>query len=477
MTLALLWILMQTQPASTQPTLPDPYAVPKAERMEWYRRVVDRGKGLNGYDDYARAVKAYVRTYDFEHEEAIGKETAAWLILNERIIPIRLDWPAEHEAGIKVWLRLNADALRATRKAAAAARCFPTDALRSPLDFESKPGDFSATSFRLLAHLHMADAGEKARNGRWAEAYRDWAIVYRIAAHGAWSATLMGSNVQKMIERVAFDQFVTLAAATPPRDIAGLRRAVNDAWALHTPSEEILVFVDRLFFAEMIDRDHAWARDELKDPKHRETLEGVRGLGDNLKDLPAELRIGPSAFKSVDEYKSALLKGSPQETRRVAKEKIARESAWWELPLPAAIPKIGEMRADVKKIADGDPYLRFWTASNLMPPGRTRFFEASAQLYRRGLLTLFALLEWKAKHREWPATLDVLNLGDDAVDPFSVKPFVYRRSDDKKDFVLYSVGVNLTDDGGTEPSKETVIEDADGDIVLWPRKAPEYVAP
>lgn len=477
MTLALLLVLMQSHPATTQPALPDPYAVPKAERMEWYRRVVDRGKGLNGYDDYARATKAYVRTYDFKHEEVIGKETAAWLDLNERIIPMRLDWPAEHVAGIKAWLRLNADALRATRKAAGAARCLPTDTLPSPFDFESKPGEFSATSFRLLANLHLADVAEKARNGRWAEAYRDWAMAYRIAAHGAWSATLMGSNVQKMIERVAFDQFVALAAATPPRDIAGLRGAVKDAWALHTPSDDDLAFVDGLFTAEMIDRDHAWARDESKDPTHRETLEGVRALADNLKDLPAELKIGPPAFESIDKYKSALLKSSPEETRCVVKEMIARENVWWKLPLPAAIPRIEEMRRDVKKIAEGDPYLRFWTGSNLMRPGRTRFFEASARLYRRGLQTLFALLEWKAKNREWPATLDVLKLGDDAVDPFSEKPFVYRRSDDKNSFVLYSVGVNLTDDGGVEPSKETAIEEADGDIVLWPRKAPEYATP
>lgn len=468
-------VLMQTQPATTQPALPDPYTVPKTERMEWYRRVVDRGKGLNGYDDYARAVKAYVRTYDFEHEEAIGKETAAWLDLNERIIPMRLDWPAEHEAGIKVWLRLNADALRATRKAAGAARCVPTGELRPPYDVATEPGAVSLSTFRTLAYLQMADAAGKARDGRWAEAYRDWALVHRIAGHAAWSSSALGSSVRTMIERTAFDQFASLAAVTPPRDVAGLRAALLDAWALGTASADAVIFVEELFMADLIERDYAWARDEKAFPEYREVLAASFSAGDMLKSSGVNTKTGIPPFKDVDDYKKALLASSPESALRVSKQLFDCEVTWCNLPLPAAIRKIEEMRRHYWELAEGDPFTRFWAGeSSLVPPGRMEIIASSRVLYRRALMTLIALLEWKAKNREWPESLDVLKLGDNAVDPFSEKPFVYRRSDDKKSFVLYSVGVNLTDDGGVEPSKETVLEESDGDIVLWPRKAPEY---
>lgn len=475
---ALLWILMQSAPATSQPPLPDPYAVPKAERMEWYRSVVDREKGLNGYDDYVRATKAYVRTYDFKHEEAIGKETAAWLDLNERIIPMRLDWPAEHETGIKAWLRLNADTLRATRKAAGAARCVPTGELRPPYDLATEPGAVSFSTFRTLAYLQMADAAGKARDGRWAEAYRDWTLAHRIAGHAAWSSSALGSSVRTMIERTAFDQFASLAAVTPPRDVAGLRSALTDAWALGTASGNAVIFVEQLFMADLIERDYAWARDEKAFPEHREMLDASFGLAETLKSTTIDLKVKPPPFKDVDDYKKALLASSPDAAFRVSKQLFDCEVTWCALPLPAAMRKIEGMRSEYWTLADGDPFTRFWAGeSSLVPPGRMQIIASSRVLYRRALMTLIALLEWKAKHREWPESLDVLKLGDNAVDPFSEKPFIYRRSDDKKTFVLYSVGVNLTDDGGVEPSKETVIEDADGDIVLWPRKAAEYATP
>ncbi len=478
MTLALLWILMQTQPASTQPTLPDPYTVPKAERMEWYRRVADRGKGLNGYDDYARAAKAHVRTFGIAQQAAIDEETAAWLDENERIIPMRLDWPAEHEAGIKTWLRSNADALRSLRKAASAARCFPTGELRPPHDVANEPGEVSLSTFRTLAYLQMTDAAAKARDGKWAEAYRDWALVHRIAGHAAWSSSALGSSVRTMIERTAFDQFAALAAVTPPRDMAGLRSALTDAWSLHTPAGGEVTFVEQLFMADLIERDYAWARDEKAFPEHREMLDASFGLAETLKSTTIDLKVKPPPFRDVDDYKKALLASSRESALRVSKRLFDCELAWCKLPMPAAIRKLDEMRRDYWKLAEGDPFTRFWAGeSSLVPPGRMQIIASSRVLYRRAVMTLIAIFEWKTRHREWPESLDVLKLGDDAVDPFSEKPLVYRRSDDKKSFVLHSVGVNLTDDGGTEPSKETVIEDADGDIVLWPRKTPEFVTP
>lgn len=55
------------------------------------------------------------------------------------------------------------------------------------------------------------------------------------------------------------------------------------------------------------------------------------------------------------------------------------------------------------------------------------------------------------RHRQrtgaYPASLKALQLGEMATDPFTGKPFVYRR-DAKRGFQLYSLGQNKTDDGG-----------------------------
>ncbi|MCS6920288.1 MAG: hypothetical protein NZM28_10990, partial [Fimbriimonadales bacterium] len=60
----------------------------------------------------------------------------------------------------------------------------------------------------------------------------------------------------------------------------------------------------------------------------------------------------------------------------------------------------------------------------------------------------------KQRTGDYPASLDALNLGDMMIDPFTGKPFVYRR-DPKKGFLLYSVGVNQIDDGGRAAFSET----------------------
>jgi hypothetical protein len=54
----------------------------------------------------------------------------------------------------------------------------------------------------------------------------------------------------------------------------------------------------------------------------------------------------------------------------------------------------------------------------------------------------------------YPDSLDALKLGQMMIDPFTGKPFVYRR-DAMKGFQLYSVGANRVDDGGRVASDES----------------------
>lgn len=81
----------------------------------------------------------------------------------------------------------------------------------------------------------------------------------------------------------------------------------------------------------------------------------------------------------------------------------------------------------------------------------TRFEERSTTAREENQLaqTALALAAFKADHGSYPATLDELSLAELPRVPndiFSEKPLVYSRTADG--FLLYSVGPNMTDDGG-----------------------------
>ena len=80
---------------------------------------------------------------------------------------------------------------------------------------------------------------------------------------------------------------------------------------------------------------------------------------------------------------------------------------------------------------------------------------AELRIVRTGL----ALLQYKKTENAFPATLEVLQLSD-VKDPFSDGPLLYRS--DADGFVLYSVGPDRKDDGGSPKQKE---QKEDWDIV------------
>lgn len=64
---------------------------------------------------------------------------------------------------------------------------------------------------------------------------------------------------------------------------------------------------------------------------------------------------------------------------------------------------------------------------------------------RRLRLTMLALLDYRLHNKRFPTTLAELS-PPAPLDPFINRPLHYRRT--ASEFLLYSVGVNLIDDGG-----------------------------
>jgi len=97
---------------------------------------------------------------------------------------------------------------------------------------------------------------------------------------------------------------------------------------------------------------------------------------------------------------------------------------------------------------------------------------------REALLTVLAVMRYEKEKGRYPASLDELvdagNLKKLPMDPYSDGPLVYRRTD--SGFLLYSFGMNLTDDGGELGlgSRGTPRMWADnGDWVFWPVPKPQ----
>jgi len=93
-------------------------------------------------------------------------------------------------------------------------------------------------------------------------------------------------------------------------------------------------------------------------------------------------------------------------------------------------------------------------------------------------IVIVAILRYKQERGNYPENLsELLEAGllkELPMDPFSNKPVVYRKIDDG--FMLYSVGLNFEDDGGTIVRRDDgrIHRWADeGDEVFWPVSSSE----
>ena len=145
---------------------------------------------------------------------------------------------------------------------------------------------------------------------------------------------------------------------------------------------------------------------------------------------------------------------------------MTRSSYAAELPFYEAQPYLAEIREDTENLS----FTRILSRSMFHPEPvqdlTTQLcqiqagHEAMLDLMRMGLL----VEQYQAEHGMLPETLDVIapSLGGSVpVDPFTGEPYRHELSGDT--FLLYSVGQNMTDEGGTH-------DFSDGDLV-WRGKS------
>jgi hypothetical protein len=155
--------------------------------------------------------------------------------------------------------------------------------------------------------------------------------------------------------------------------------------------------------------------------------------------IPKEFDFGPPKEADEQAYVKAM--------------KQLRSAA--RLPYYKAAPGFGKMQQEIENVPEDVHYTRQIVTPFVSACIAQARHEATIDLARIGIL----LEQYKAKEGSYPLTLDPIAEhfgGTLPIDPFTGRGYIYRPSFDS--FLLYSVGENLRDDGGTHDYKR-------GDIV------------
>ena len=132
------------------------------------------------------------------------------------------------------------------------------------------------------------------------------------------------------------------------------------------------------------------------------------------------------------------------------------------LPYYEAAEGLADLQSQIEDLPFYKPLTHMWTPNSARTLANMALHEANMALLRMGL----SLERHHVTHGVYPETLDAIaeSLGGALVDPFSGEAYHYVPSGDT--FLLYSVGENLTDDGGRHNRD-------DGDLVWRGREADE----
>jgi hypothetical protein len=232
------------------------------------------------------------------------------------------------------------------------------------------------------------------------------------------------------------------------------------------------------------------ARDALLN--HLETLENTDALQQLLEWAQSEERHRPELAKIIhmqylqglNIFKAALA------TYEVSLPNEFVLPEWWRYPIKrqfyarVALPEYHRVMRQLARTAQKPPWTRtpadfprFKHAFNVEFFHLSMFYSAMDQevqelAYARLLGCVAAIRLHKQRTGRYPDSLETLQLGELAIDPFTGAPFVYR-VDPQRGFLLYSKGKNRVDDGGVQ--SDSLGEQGDL-VLLWFPDARKRVA-
>ena len=426
---ALFW-LPAAQAADWDPPKPNPKN--PVNYVEWVNETLGKDIKHNAFDDYAAA---------FDLIKPVGK--------GDRI------FGGEKLAGGKgfsTWLRDSRKGLDLFRRATLENECFFRSELGESTDNPRVDQSLILvmipylSKHRTAAKGMMAEGNRASREGDQQILVANALTILRSAQHLYRSPSTISRLVGISVAALAYKGIVVaLTESTAPASRASkfaeeLTAAdpVHPPLSLQTRMERLMIrdFCQRVF--EPGKRKGSW--------KMYGPMLEASGLSFSDAEVSKMKRIGyDRTLREVDKYFDGM-------------------DAWFDTLFHSTksgnrgkqgAPPFERIYRDTK-----NPLLKA-----LLPSlGRFRLLHERITATRRASHLIVHLHDYRQKNGAFPDSLDQLDLPDLAelrIDPFSGRDFVYRPSDAQ--FLLYSFGDNLQDDGGRHAYWKK-----EGDVVFWP---------
>lgn len=319
-------------------------------------------------------------------------------------------------------LTVYAEAMVKAREALERPRCrFDVDYTRGlALEFELD----HPRAIWCLAWLFVAEAAVRADHGRGDEAVASTLHALRLG-EVCRQEPLGNSQLMRLsCLRRGFAALERVVSLSPPSD-ASVRRALGQLAESRPETATTLLLIGQRAIAihafdRMISREMSVEGLERSDPAEAE--------GTKLPFWTMHVWLADEAF-CLDIM-----------TRAVDASRLVP---------PGSLRAINSLETERARKIGADEHI---LSTLIMPAFRPVHVRTLQTLAHRDAAVIGLSCElYRSRHGRYPDKLDELSpefLDKLPPDPFTGKPFVYKLRDDGKGFVVYSVGQNLTDDGG-----------------------------
>ncbi len=339
----------------------------------------------------------------------------------------------------------NRQALELARQAAAMPQC------RFPLDWKSDPTNFLFPHYaqvRQLARLLAMNAEIQARRGNGAAALDDARALFGMAHHLSNEPYLIGFLVAQSVDALA-------------------HRALGEA-----------LKVVPLSVAQAHELEASLPKDDWT-KAFRRSLVGERMMG-----IFAFESLGKTSSNTAneDEDSSGIAPFALVWTRApllwvsrpvIKMDEVQTLRMWRQMldsPGSQQVPRSVAFGQAQDAAVDNAPFYAMLTKILFPVFSQASDHRDYAEVRRRQREVALALACFRTARGHYPALLsqaETVWKTPLPLDPYSQKPFIYRLNG--KDFTLYSVGVNRTDDGGVGPYSQGKNFVASADDLAWLR--------
>jgi hypothetical protein len=323
----------------------------------------------------------------------------------------------------KAFLHQNARLLRLTHLAVAKSDCTIDTNWDTP-----NPQDIRFTemgAMREASRMIQNESQQMASEGRVAEAIQNQALGFRIADHCAAGNRYFTYVIANSINSITLEGMRNILEfhGNDPTTAKAVRLAIQRS--AHTPdlsamlrTETVVGYLTIEYFRTASVQDFQTLSDH-----YVVTAQDVATL--------TRMRQNTNFWNAyLDSIETGLL------------QRDRADIASADLPLPVSFTQIVQHAAAFEKRKGAASPM-----ANVLNLDTANL--ASLRSYNTGLINVLkasaSILIWKSQHGAFPETLSVI--GKTPLDPFSGKPFGYRR--EGSGFVLYSAGVNGNFNGGS----------------------------